>query len=52
MAMYELLRKKEFEESKLKVNPNSIIAKNRLERFDKEIIELHEMIIKEELVTA
>jgi hypothetical protein len=49
LAMTELLRKKyEVEEPKFKANPNNRITKHRIEVLDKEIDELHEMILIEE----
>ena len=47
--MHELLRLRyEVEENKLKAFPNNSITKHRIELLDKEIDELHEMILIEE----
>ena len=49
LAMHELLRLRyEVEENKLKAFPNNSITKHRIELLDKEIDELHEMILIEE----
>ncbi len=48
MANHELLRKIEFEEGTLKINPENTIAKVRLERYWAEEKELHAMILEAE----
>ena len=52
LAMDGLLREREFEETKLSLKPDSKIVQHRVSVLDKEINELHEMIIKEESVTV
>jgi len=53
LAMNELMRLRyEVYENTLKKYPDSKIAQHRISELDKEIDELHEMILKEESITA
>jgi len=45
-ATYELMRKQNDEEARLQLNPNSQIAKSRIDKLDKQLREINDRIIK------